>query len=138
MGGVGIPLGDLGPGEGTEASAPHGGSPTAVTELGRMDRLHVSCYVHLEDFRDDLRPRRQLAAHPAQGTPAGFFQVSLDLMRWTFSFPYGQSAQATLGSVRARKQFWFNCGNVHKSQKVVSILKKEFHIKIKFFFITTQ
>lgn len=103
MGGVGHPLRDPGPGEGTESSAPHGSSPTTVTEFGRMDRLHVGCYVHLEDFRDDLWPGHQLAAHLAQGTSAGFFQVSLDLVRWTFSFPYGQSAQATLSSAKRKK-----------------------------------
>lgn len=104
VGSVGLPVWDPCPSERTETPSPHGSSPASVTKQRRMYRLHVGCHIHLEDLQDHLRPGDELAAHFAQGTPAGLFQVSLDFMRWTFSLPYCEATKTTQASAKdARK-----------------------------------
>ncbi len=76
-----------------------------------MHRLHVGCYIHLEDLQDHFRPGQKLAAHPTQGTPAGLFQVSLNFMWWTFSLPYWKATKATQASAKDTSKLILSCFN---------------------------
>ena len=100
---VGFPVRDFCSGEAADSPTSYGNHPAAMTKGERVDRFCVLCHIHFKNFRDDLWPACELAAHFTQCTFAHLIQISMNIMHWSFDFSQGRSTDTAQAPSQKKK-----------------------------------